>query len=42
MNDLPLRPAADFGAVEDRFLTLGNFRLTDGTVMPGATVASET
>jgi hypothetical protein len=25
MNDLPLRPAADTGAVEDRFFTLRNF-----------------
>ena len=33
MNDLPLRPAADIGAVEDRFFTLRNFPLTDGTVM---------
>jgi hypothetical protein len=39
MNDLPLRPAADIGAVEDRFLTLRNFPLTDGSVMPEATVA---
>jgi hypothetical protein len=29
MNDLPLRPAADIGAVEDRFFTLRNSRLTD-------------
>ena len=42
MNDLPLRPAADIGAVEDRFFTLRNFLLTDGTVMPEATVAYET
>jgi hypothetical protein len=34
MNDLPLRPAADIGAVEDRFFTLRNFPLTDGTVCP--------
>ena len=33
MNDLPLRPAADISAVEDRFFTLRNFPLTDGTVM---------
>ena len=42
MNDLPLRPAADIGAVEDRFFTLRNFPLTDGTVMPEATVGYET
>ena len=42
MNDLPLRPAADIGVVEDRFLTLRNFLLTDGTVMPEATIAYET
>src|ERR1700757_3726419 len=42
MNDLPLRPAADVGAVEDRFFTLRNFSLTDGTVMPEATIAYET
>ena len=42
MNDLPLRPAADIGAVEDRFFTLRNFPLTDGTVMAEATVAYET
>ena len=39
MNDLPLRPAAEIGAVEDRFFTLRNFPLTDGTVMPEATIA---
>ena len=39
MNDLPLRPAADIGAVEDRFFTLRNFPLTCGTVMPEATIA---
>ena len=42
MNDLPLRRAADIGAVEDRFFTLRNFQLTDGTVMPEATIAYET
>src|SRR5258708_6705495 len=42
MNDLPLRPAADIGAVEDRFFSLRNFRLTDGRVMPEATIAYET
>ena len=42
MNDLPLRPAAEIGAVEDRFFTSRNFPLTDGTVMPEATIAYET
>jgi len=42
LNDLPLRPAAEFGAVEDRFFTLRNFQLTDGAVMPEATIAYET
>ena len=39
MNDLPLRPTADIGVVEDRFFTLRNFLLTDGTVMTEATIA---
>ena len=42
MNVLPLRTAVDIGAVEDRFFTLPNFRLTRGTVMPEATIAYET
>jgi len=42
MNDLPLRPTADISVVEDRFFTLRNFLLTDGTVMPEATIAYET
>jgi hypothetical protein len=42
MNDLPLRPAADIGGVDDRFFTLRNFPLADGTVMPEATIAYET
>ena len=42
MNDLPPRPVADLGTVEDRFFTLRNFSLTDGTVMPEATIAYET
>ena len=41
MNDLPL-PSADIGAVEDRFFTLRNFPLTDGTIMPEAMIAYET
>jgi hypothetical protein len=42
MNDLPRHPAADIGAVEDRFFTLRNLRLTDSTVMSEATIAYET
>src|SRR5207253_8504148 len=42
MNDLPLRPAAEIGAVEDRFFTLRNFPLADGTVMPEVRIAYET
>ena len=42
MNGLPLRPAADIGVVEDRSFTLRNFLLTDGAVMPEATIAYET
>jgi homoserine O-acetyltransferase/O-succinyltransferase len=41
MDDLALRPVADIGAVEDRFFTLRNFPLVDGTVMPEATIAYE-
>ena len=32
----------DIGAVEDRFFTLRDFRLADGSVMPEATIAYET
>src|SRR3984893_5567294 len=42
MNDLPLRPAAYIGAVEDRLSTLRDSLLTDGTVMPEARIAYET
>ena len=42
MNDLPLPPAADIGAIEDRFFTLRNFSLADGMVIPEATIAYET
>src|SRR5438477_11614202 len=42
MNDLPRHPAAEIGAIEDRFFTLRDFPLTDGTVMPEATIAYET
>src|SRR5262245_30413664 len=42
MNDLPLRPAADIGGVDDRFFPLRNFPLAEGRVMPEATIAYET
>src|SRR5438552_360154 len=42
MDDLPRHPAAQIGAVEDRFFTLRNFPLTCGTVMPEARIAYET
>src|SRR5437588_2773439 len=42
VNDLPRHPAADIGAVEDRFFTLGDFLLTDGTVIPEVRIAYET
>jgi homoserine O-acetyltransferase len=32
----------EFGTVEDRFFTIRDFRLTNGTAMPEATIASET
>ncbi|HVB15748.1 MAG TPA: alpha/beta fold hydrolase [Stellaceae bacterium] len=42
MNDgTALRPA-DIGVVEDRFFTIHDFRLANGTVMPQATIAYET
>lgn len=42
MNDAaPLR-TADIGAVEDRFFTIHDFALANGTVMPEATIAYET
>jgi homoserine O-acetyltransferase len=42
MNDATLAQIAEIGAVEDQFLTIRDFRLTDGTVMPEATIAYET
>jgi homoserine O-acetyltransferase len=42
MNDVPAPAAEDVGAVADRFFTLHDFRLSDGTVMPKATIAYET
>jgi homoserine O-acetyltransferase len=42
MNDGAPIHTADIGPVEDRFFTLRDFRLTDGTVMPEATIAYET
>jgi len=42
MMDGPAPHTADIGAVEDRFLTLREFALADGTVMPEATIAYET
>ncbi|MBV9827990.1 MAG: alpha/beta fold hydrolase [Alphaproteobacteria bacterium] len=42
MNDaMPLR-TGDVGAVEDRFFTIRNLRLTKGEVLPEATIAYET
>jgi homoserine O-acetyltransferase len=42
MNDAsPLRPA-DIGRVEDRFFTIRDFRLGNGSVMPEATIVYET
>src|SRR5579864_9656064 len=42
MNDASALRAEDIGTVEDRFFTLRDFRLTDGTMMPEATIAYET
>src|SRR5215471_6607529 len=42
MNDAALPQLGDIETVEDRFFTLRDFRLTDGTVMPEATIAYET
>jgi len=41
MNDV-LATSADIGVVEDRFFTLRDFRLQNGTTMPEATIAYET
>ncbi len=42
MNDAPVLRTADIGLVEDRYFTLRDFRLTNGTVMPEATISYET
>ena len=42
MNDAAAVKTADIGTVEDRFFTIRDFRLADGTVMPEATIAYET
>jgi len=41
MSDAALR-TTDIGTVEDRFFTIRDFRLVNGTVMPEATIAYET
>ena len=42
MNDAAPVKTADIGAVENRFFTIRDFRLSDGTAMPEATIAYET
>src|ERR1041385_3356854 len=42
MADAPKLGTEDIGTVEDRFFTLRDFRLADGTVMPEARIAYET
>jgi len=42
MTDTAALRTADIGTVEDRFFTLRDFRLGNGTVMPEATIAYET
>ena len=42
MNDAAPVKTADIGAVEDRFFTIRDFKLSDGTVIPEATIAYET
>jgi homoserine O-acetyltransferase len=42
MTDVIAVPTTDLGTVEDRFFTIRNFRLQDGSVMPEATIAYET
>jgi homoserine O-acetyltransferase/O-succinyltransferase len=42
MNDVSAPRIGDIGTVEDRFFTLRDFRVADGTVMPEATIAYET
>src|ERR1041385_7860648 len=42
MADAPKLGTEDIGTVEDRFFTLRDFRVADGSVMPEATIAYET
>jgi homoserine O-acetyltransferase len=42
MNDAAPVKTGDIGAVEDKFFTIRDFKLADGTVMPEATIAYET
>ena len=42
MNDVAALRNAEIGTVEDRFFTLADFRLANGSVMPDATIAYET
>ena len=42
MSEAAALRTEDIGTVEDRFFTLRDFRLADGTVMPEATIAYET
>src|SRR5260370_10600205 len=42
MTDGAALRTADIGTVEDRFFTIRDFRLANGTVMPEATIAYET
>src|SRR5947208_2643047 len=41
MADAPALDTEDIGTVEDRFFTLRDFRLSNGAVMPEATIAYE-
>jgi homoserine O-acetyltransferase/O-succinyltransferase len=42
MNDAAALQTQDIGTVHDQFFTLRDFRVTDGTVMPEATIVYET
>src|SRR5260370_28731172 len=42
MADAPTLRTEDIGSVEDRFFTLRDFPVADGTVLPEATIAYET
>ena len=42
MNDIAAVPTRDVGTVEDRFFTLRDFPVADGTVMPEVTICYET